>query len=709
VRKPHATRVLGLALLAVLALPALLAAKGPSVKPQFKKEFLDHYKRLQTDVQFQAAKKSLKGNVLNRPVVDSYLRALPIPPLEMFRLERQIHKIDLAVPDFIESYNERWKELQPEAARRYYGPEGTRRNPSVASIDQLLELEEVTAKKSEAGPNRNVAFNAPYPPVGFQSEVQLVLNPNNPNQIVAASNTAAREPVTCGPRTVQSIYYSNDAGATWGRTCAPAAIDYGLDCAALGGITSGSDPALVWNTNNEVFLNHMMVCFNGGFLYSMVIARSQDAGVTWSPRAVIKNSWSTGDIEDKEFLAIDNHAGSPFFGRLYSCWNHNNNQVIAFSTDAGATWTERDLPAPPQGGIDINCDMAVEKNGTVHLVLETISCSGGDCQNEYLYHIRSTDGGNTWSAPSLVATTNFVSYSSASCPAAQDFRCLGSLGAIDIDNTSGPCGGTVYIAYSDFPTGSNVDNMDILVRRSTNGGATWSAAVKANDDASGRIQFNPFMSVDPVKGQPVLAWVDGRNDPNNLSMDVYAARSVNCGKSFKKNVKVTQPSGEFNNSTISYSNESSAANPLRNGNQYGDYMGIDARNGKAYVAWTDSRHFFPSFQTDPQRENIGFAAVTFGPPAPENLTVTLSNGKPQLSWSYNPPADLAAFNVYRVSNGVYTKIVTIPASLVTSAASRSFTDSTASGQTSSYVVAAVDTEGEEGPYSSPVTVVLANL
>ena len=72
----------------------------------------------------------------------------------------------------------------------------------------------------------------------------------------------------------------------------------------------------MWNTSNEVFLNHMMVCFNGSFLYSMVIAHSADGGVTWNARGVIKESWSTGTVEDKEFLAIDNHAGSPFSGRL---------------------------------------------------------------------------------------------------------------------------------------------------------------------------------------------------------------------------------------------------------------------------------------------------------------------------------------------------------------------------------------------------------
>ncbi len=709
----HAPRILGLALLALAAIPVFptpAAAERVKAKPELKKEILSHYKRLQTDVEHQALKKKLRGNVLNPPVVDTYLKALPIPPLEMFRLERQLKQIDLAVPDFIDSYNERWKEIHPEAARRYYGAEGSRRNPAVFTIDQLRQIE-VASKKATVGTNRNMAFDFPLPQRGYQGEVQVVVNPNNPNQIVAASNTAPRMPVNCGPRTVQSVFYSSDGGKTWGHTCAPPETAYGLDCASYGGVITGSDPALVWNTNNEVFLNHMMVCFNGGFLYSMVIAHSADAGVTWTARGVIKDSWPTGDIEDKEFLAIDNHAGSPFFGRLYSCWNRNNNLVLAHSSNNGATWTERDLPAMPAGGTDINCDMAVQRNGTIHVVLDTARCTGGVCDDELLYHTRSTDGGNTWSAPAFVANTNFTSYSAGACPAAQESRCLGTLGAIDVDNSRGPCDGTVYIAYADYPAGQTADNMDVLVQRSTNGGATWNAPVRVNDDgAGGNIQFNPFLTVDPIKGQPMLAWSDARNDPGNTSVDIFASRSTNCGKNFKKNVQVTQPSTEFNNSTISWSNESTASNPLRNANQFGDYMGIDARNGTAYVAWTDSRHYFPGFQTDAQRENIAFAAVTFGPPAPENIQLTIDGLRVTLDWDYVPPADLAAFNIYLVVNGIHTRIATVPASLLNGgSATHSFTkESTKHGLTVSYVVAAVDNEGDEGPYSNPVSVVVTD-
>ncbi len=705
-------RALGLALiLGLFAFSVPLAAEdeGEVLKPELNREVLAQYKRLQTDVEFQALRKTLKGNVLNPSVVDNYLKALPIPPLEMFRTERRVHKIDVVVPDVIESYNERWKELHPADALRFYGGEGTRRNRRVLTVEQLSILDQA-AKRDTAGPNKNIAFDFALPQIGYQGEVQVVANPNNPRQIVAASNTAARFSLGCGPRTVQSVYYSSDGGATWGHTCAPADTDYGLDCAAYGGVVFGSDPAVVWTHDNQVYLNHLMVCFNGVNLFSTVIAHSPDGGVTWNARGVIKDSWATGDVEDKEFLAIDNNPGSPYFGRLYSCWNRNNDMVLAYSSNGGTTWTEKDLPPLPQGGTDINCDIAVQRNGTVHLVLDTVRCGEVECEDELIYHSRSTNGGSTWSTPSFVANTNFTSYSSGACPAAQGFRCLGTLGSIDIDNSRTSCDGTLYITYGDFPNGQTAENMDVYVRRSTNGGVSWSAPVRVNDDgAGGRIQFNPFLTVDPVKGQPMVAWVDGRDDPNNVSMEIYAARSTNCGKAFKKNVKVTQPSDEFNNATISFSNESDD-NPLRNPNQYGDYMGIDARNGRAYVAWTDTRHFFPEFSTEPQRENIAFSAVTFGPPPPENIRVTLGNHRVTLTWDYVPPSDLVAFNVYRVANGVYTRTAIVPAFLLQGvSASRSFTDGGVStGSAHTYVVAAVDNLGEEGPYSDPVSVVIGD-
>jgi hypothetical protein len=542
-------------------------------------------------------------------------------------------------------------------------------------------------------------------PLNWQSEVQVVVNPNNPNQLVAASNTA-KIPGNCGPRTIQAIYYSSDGGATWGFTCAPNPIEFGLDCDAIGGILNGSDPTLAWNTNNEVFLNYMAICNNGIPRTAMLLARSVDGGITWNAQGIIKNSWPTGDFEDKELLAIDNNAGSPYFGRLYSCWGRNSDEKIAFSSNNGVTWTERDLPAPPNGGYDVSCDIAVKKDGTVNVVWETETCDDFACYHEWLYHTRSTDGGNTWSAPNLVADLNFAAFSDDACPDAESDRCIISMGSLDADNTGGACNGSLYVTYGDKPATGTVNNMDVFVKRSTDGGATWGPAVRVNDDgAGGRIQFFPFLSVDPVKGQPVVAWYDARNDPANTAVDIFTSRSVNCGAGFKKNVQVTKPSVEFNNSTISSSNES-AANVNHNVNQYGDYIGIDARNGRAFIAWTDSRHYFPNFTTEAQKENIGFAVVTFGPPAPDPVSCAIASQRAQLTWKDNPKAtDIVSYNVYRVSGGVYIKVGSLAVSGFSLTSTRTFKDTTTSlttAKASLYAVAGVDSLGEEGPYSKPV-------
>ncbi|HKI00787.1 MAG TPA: sialidase family protein [Thermoanaerobaculia bacterium] len=696
--------IVSLALSVLILVPMAVAAKGPRLKPELRKEVQTTFKRLQKDPVYQAMKGRLKGHVLDRAVVESYLSYLPVSPLEIFNLDRWTRRIDMPVPEVIEAYHERWKQLHPAEARRFYGA-GPRRGAEGIAEEKLLADD--TTKSAVIGTNLNLAHTFPVPPQEFQSEVQVVVNPNNPNQMVAAANTA-KVAGACGPRTVQAIYYSSDGGATWGLTCAPSPIQYGLDCDALGGIVNGSDPALAWNRNNEVFFNYMAICFNGDLQFAMVIARSTDGGATWSARGTIKNSWPTLDVEDKNFLAIDTHQGSPYSGRLYSCWGRNNDEKIAYSSDNGLTWTEKDLPTPPNGGVDISCDIAVQKNGTVHVVIETESCNDVECFDEWLYYTRSTDGGATWSAPKLVAATNFAGFSANSCPAAQDGRCIIGLGSIDVDNSGGLCNGTVYVTYGDHAANASVDTMDVFVRRSTNGGSTWGSAVRVNDDgAGGRVQFYPTLTVDQVKGHPVVAWLDARNDPGNASVDVFTSRSITCGQSFRKNVQVTKPSSEFNNSTISYSNES-VANAAHNINQFGDYIGLDARNGEAYVAWTDSRHFFPAFQTEPQKENIAFAKMTFGPPSPsQSLQSEIVSQRVQISWRDSPEAaDLTSYNVYRVSGGVYTKVGSLAVSGYSPTATRSFRDTTtplSTARTSFYAVAGVDSLGEEGPYSSLVS------
>jgi hypothetical protein len=331
-------------------------------------------------------------------VVDPYLAYLPISPLEMLKIDMQEKRYEIAIPRIVFQYHERWKQLHPEAAKRFYPEE-----KNLEEIDLVTESSQgpglITAAAT-VGTNRNVAYNFPIPPTDYQGEIQVVINPNTPKQIVAAANTWDDQGGACGDLGLQAVFYSGDGGVTWGNTCPPDDVGYGLNCAALGGLTFGSDPALAWNVNNEVFLNHMLICYLGGtnYRYAMVVARSTDGGATWSGQGIVKNSWTTGTLEDKNFYAIDNYkATSPFYTRHYTCWDRGNNEKFAYSTNNGVNWTEVDLPAA--GGLDLGCDIAVQKNGTVHVIFNTLTC-GAVCTNERTFYTRSTNGGANWSAPS---------------------------------------------------------------------------------------------------------------------------------------------------------------------------------------------------------------------------------------------------------------------------------------------------------------------
>ena len=217
-----------------------------------------------------------------------------------------------------------------------------------------------------------------------------------------------------------------------------------------------------------------------------------------------------------------------------------------------------------------------------------------------MFYTRSTNGGASWSTPVEVHDFTLVGFSNDNCRDAQDDRCIGPLGAIDVDNSGGACDGNLYATYGDY-SAARLNDTDVWVSRSTNDGASWSSPVKVNDDGlANRAQFHPYLSVDQSNGNVVVAWHDARNDSGNDAIDYYVARSTDCGVSFETNIQAL-PSSEFNNSGISYSNENTSDNPNYNPNQYGEYMGLDVHAGKAYLAWADTRHYFPGSSTKSRR------------------------------------------------------------------------------------------------------------
>jgi Ca2+-binding RTX toxin-like protein len=158
---------------------------------------------------------------------------------------------------------------------------------------------------------------------------------------------------------------------------------------------------------------------------------------------------------------------------------------------------------------------------------------------------------------------------------AQPDRGIFSVATVDVDGSNG----RVYVSYTDRPNTASNDT-DIFVRFSDDSGASWSAPIQVNDDATTTSQFLPRMAIDQTTRVVYATWYDARNDAaNNQQVDVFISKSLDGALNWSPNQQLTGARSD-----------ESTANPARdNGNNYGEYLGLSAHNGVAHAVWTDAR------------------------------------------------------------------------------------------------------------------------
>jgi len=139
--------------------------------------------------------------------------------------------------------------------------------------------------------------------------------------------------------------------------------------------------------------------------------------------------------------------------------------------------------------------------------------------NDEIYYKRSTDGGTSWGADTLLTNNSAIS-----------------------DNPSvAVSGSVVHIVWHD---GRNV-NLEIYYKRSTDGGLTWGADTRLTNDPAYR--GRPSVS---VTGQVVhVVWGDLRH----VNREVYYKRSTDGGTSWGADIRLTNNPGESRGSSVSVS------------------------------------------------------------------------------------------------------------------------------------------------------------
>jgi hypothetical protein len=296
--------------------------------------------------------------------------------------------------------------------------------------------------------------------------------------------------------------YSTDGGNTW---TFPGVIQPGH---------FRSDPVLSSDADGNFFYNSLTN--EGG--YHCHVFKSVDGGATWDSGVYAHGG-------DKQWQIIDQTDGIGS-GNIYASWNSSFSSCsgnFTRSYDGGQSFVSCSTVAgdPYWGTLAVGPDGELYVSGTGMTIAKSTT-------------IQDPGQPAAWDFSDTVSLDGSLSFSTGPNPA-------GLLGQnwVDVDRSNGPTRGNVYMLAS-VNRSSNPDPMDVMFARSTDGGVTWSAPVRVNDDpGTAAWQWFGTMSVAP-NGRIDVVWLDTRNDTTGGYMsELYYSYSTDAGVTWSANVALT--------------------------------------------------------------------------------------------------------------------------------------------------------------------------
>jgi hypothetical protein len=367
------------------------------------------------------------------------------------------------------------------------------------------------------------------------------------------------------------------------NTNAPHHTENGIDWfnhSANFGTSVQGDPVVAYDSIGNLFYENMF-----GNITGCKVIKSVNNGVAWTPSVTAISG------NDKNWMACDQTSG-PYANYVYTVMTNNGVGNFARSTDNGATFastytaTPHTLPGMmvavgPQGNT---------QGGAVYIVTN----SGGSFSAVYTF-FRSNDGGATFTQRSTAQWANTVGSQVGGRNSVSNMRTR-PYPMIAADNSYGTHRGNLYCVYASNNPPSTNGFSDVWCRTSSDGGATWSSAVRVNDDnnAVPSQQWHPAIWSDKETGKLYVMWMDTRDTPTNDSAFIYATYSEDGGATFVANQQISNKKMKINCSTCG-----GGGTPR----YQGDYNGIVSNSKVSMVAWTDFRSgtfqsmtgYFPDF------------------------------------------------------------------------------------------------------------------
>lgn len=372
----------------------------------------------------------------------------------------------------------------------------------------LLLFQPVLAQRNLPSSNTRI-----FPSSITQTEPVIAVDPGNPSVMFASA-------VTINTRNgfrSEGVYVTTDGGISWAGTDSCKGEFVG---------NHGGDPGVAIHPGGKFILMHI-----GWVFYGVYSHYSTDRGSTWSEAATI-----TSDLpEDKGTSTIDNDPSSPFYGRIYSTWVNYLQPypvLISYSSDSGKSWAP---PAAINGTPPEASSGGFVKTGPGGKVYV---CWAGlpdvfPFQEDFTGFAVSSNGGATWAVTQNAFTMNGIA---GTLPAKSGIRVNG-LPRLDVDRSDGPRRGWIYIVTAEKDLAPAGSDPDIILHRSSDGGASWSGGIRVNQDSinNGRIQYFPEILVDSSGGLNIV-YYDDRYVWSDSSSEIMLSRSMDGGTTWTEHI-----------------------------------------------------------------------------------------------------------------------------------------------------------------------------
>ena len=441
----------------------------------------------------------------------------------------------------------------------------------------------------------NVQMNTDSNPPLPQNETAVAVSLANPKIAVAAAN----DYVSGG----NIVMRTADGGRHWKSTRVVPFFR------GTGDVCSGGDPSVAYSRRDHVFYMGQL-CFFRTLPFSEVqVYASRDNGKTWTPgleaaRAATNFNYQTGTVDtstfnDKDYIAVDNTPSSPHYGRLYVGYTKFHVLPSGFSdycplqlsytdsvnmanpslTTFQHTAIQPDNPGGNGTGSSANQFFTpqVERTGALDVAFMSENCNNS--VDPHILFQRSTDGGQSF-LPNAVQVDKPGQYMDFIDAAQDDTLPPTSFRAPNTPSLAyDPANGSLTFLYQNN-INRPVSKADISYQRSTDGGQHWSnmrfLSVTKSGAPAPNDQFFPWTAA-ASNGNLYAIWFDRRQDPANIRINTWEARSANGGLTWTSR-RISTRSWNPNHGFFS------------SGAFIGDYNGIAVSTTNVYPVWTDGRN-----------------------------------------------------------------------------------------------------------------------